>query len=208
MHEVWRPVTGYNGRYEVSNLGEVRSLERTKRNNGGAQRIPSHVMRQSQNHKGYKIVHLSKDGANTWVMVHRIVALAFIPNPEGKPQVNHIDGDKNNNAANNLEWVTNAENMRHAVENGLNNPWPMLRAAHSKESREKTSRSLQRAVIRSDGKVYESVNDAARDNDVTHGAVSMNIHGKTKKCNGFTFSFVDDGASVAKLAKGAGNGGD
>lgn len=58
---------------------------------------------------------------------------------------------------------------------------------------------LQKAVKRSDGKLYESVNEAAMDNNVTHGAVSMNIHGKTKTCNGFTFSFVEDGASVAAI---------
>lgn len=203
MQEVWRPVSGYEGRYEVSINGDVRSLERQKKNRGGTQRIPLRDMKQRYNHKGYKVVHLSKDGTNAWVLVHRIVALAFVPNPHGKPQVNHIDGNKTNNSASNLEWVTNSENMRHAVANGLNNPAPMLMAAHSKETRAKIARSLQRLVIRSDGKLYESVNEAAKDNGVTHGAVSMNIHGKTKTCKGFTFSFAGDGASVAKLAKGS-----
>lgn len=78
------------------------------------------VLSQRYNTKGYLMVSLNE--GFKCVKVHRLVALAFIPNKENKPQVNHIDGNKENNNANNLEWVTNQENMNHAKETGLRNP--------------------------------------------------------------------------------------
>ena len=188
--EKWLPVVGYEGIYEVSNTGHVRGLRRPKNNNGGVQIIPGRMMTERKNHKGYMTVHLSKDGVQKRVSVHRIVAMAFVENPDGKEQVNHIDGNKLNNRAENLEWVTNNENMQHAIKNGLVNYAPMLRAAHSKEARAKIARSQQKMVRRSDGKIYESVKEAAKDNSVCHSAISANIHGKSKFCVGYKFEFM------------------
>lgn len=77
-------------------------------------------LQQTKLHKrGYVLCHISINGKKSWRLLHRIVATVFIPNPENKPQVNHIDGNKQNNNVSNLEWVTNSENRQHAVNNAL-----------------------------------------------------------------------------------------
>lgn len=126
MEEIWRNIKGYEGAYQVSNLGKIKSLERYVYNRFQYIRKPEVILKQRLNHKGYPVV--SFRGKNH--LVHRLVALAFIPNPENKPQVNHKFGDKTQNIVdlNNLygetttlEWATNDENMEHAKRTGLLN---------------------------------------------------------------------------------------
>lgn len=81
--------------------------------------IKEKILKQSITTKGYLQVVLSREGKSNWYKVHRLVAQTFIPNPENKPQVNHIDGNKINNNINNLEWCTNSENQIHAFKNNL-----------------------------------------------------------------------------------------
>ena len=122
--EEWRDVVGYEGRYKVSDYGRVVSLGRVvKRSDGKPYSHSECIMRHRINHWGYHIVPLSiKNGANKQrrYMLHRIVAMSFIPNPQHYPQINHIDGNKNNNSPSNLEWCTNSMNQIHAWKLGLN----------------------------------------------------------------------------------------
>ena len=115
--ELWKPVVGFEGCYEVSNLGKVKSLRRTKNNNGFAQNVYERILAQAQTN--YPSVSLWLDGVLTVKKVHRIVAEAWIPNPENKPEVNHIDANRQNNCIDNLEWVTRQENCTHAKVNKL-----------------------------------------------------------------------------------------
>lgn len=190
LEEVWKDVKGWEGIYKVSSKGRVKSIERAKGEYGSGRAVHEHIMAHALNHKGYKTVHLSREGFNKRVAVHRLVAIAFIPNPDNLPQVNHIDGNKLNNSVDNLEWVTNLDNMRHAVKNGLTNMGPCLNAAHTPEVHKKVSEKRKKRVLRSDGAIFPSVNDAAKAIGVSHSAISMNIHGKTNRCGGYTFSFV------------------
>lgn len=109
--EIWKPIAGFEGLYEVSDLGRVRSL---KRNTTSGKVLTPGLTR------GYKCVVLSKHGKHHNARVNRLVAEAFIPNPEGKKEVNHIDGNKANNLPENLEWATASENAKHAILMGLN----------------------------------------------------------------------------------------
>ena len=115
--EIWKPVACYEGLYEVSNLGRVKSLGRIDR---FYRRWKSCILKPHTVGKNYLAVSLSNGGKVRSIRIHRLVAEAFIPNPSNKPQVNHKDGNKANNAASNLEWSTNSENQLHARETGLN----------------------------------------------------------------------------------------
>lgn len=104
--EIWKPVIGYEGLYEVSNYGNVRGLYR---------RRYKQLLSPAKNNKGYRYVCLSKDGMSKCVKVYRIVAMAFIPNPYNLPEIDHIDGSRDNDAVWNLRWCTHAENVNNPI---------------------------------------------------------------------------------------------
>lgn len=117
---VWEDVVGYEGLYKVSNNGLIKNVPRVYKMKDGRNRtIKGQYMAFMTDKDGYKRLGLRKNGTQKKFYVHRLVAMAFIPNPEEKPQVNHIDGVKDNNFYKNLEWCTNKENRAHAAKNGL-----------------------------------------------------------------------------------------
>lgn len=114
MTEVWKPVLGYDGLYSVSNLGAVRSENRVVRSkNGVCKKLYGKGLVLRKNRTGYNMVFLSKDGAPKIHQVHRLVAQAFIPNPENKPCVNHKNGVRTDNRVENIEWCTFSENNKY-----------------------------------------------------------------------------------------------
>lgn len=115
----WRDVLGYEGYYMVNSDGEVKSLDRyVKQWRGGLKPVKGRVLKPFNN-KGYHQVEVCIFGKRKKKSVHRLVCESFLPNPEAKPQINHIDGVKTNNKLENLEWCTSKENMNHARDNGL-----------------------------------------------------------------------------------------
>lgn len=115
----WKDVKGFEGYYEVSKIGKVRRKKNeTIYKDGRVANFSQTVLKQTENFKGYLIVYLSVKSKKYSKSVHRIVAETFIENPENKKTVNHKDLNKKNNNKENLEWLTNKENMQHAFKNG------------------------------------------------------------------------------------------
>lgn len=119
--EIWKPIKGYEGLYEVSNLGNARSLDRQVRYSiAGRRVIKGKLLKNYVNNRGYVRIGVYKSGAIVNKGMHRVVAEAFLPNPENKPDVNHINGIKTDNRVENLEWATHYDNMQHFLNSGLN----------------------------------------------------------------------------------------
>lgn len=124
--ENWKPILGYEGFYEVSDLGRVRSVDRfvnTAIRHSDTAHRRGRVLKQNVKRSGYMAVDLAAHGKTKTIAVHRLVAMAFLPKDEGRPQVNHKNCNKADNRAVNLEWCTPEENRAHAKQNSLyNNP--------------------------------------------------------------------------------------
>lgn len=120
--EIWKDIKGYEGYYQVSDLGAVRAMERTVLNKHGLpQRYPAKLLKFDVSDMGcskYYRVTLTKEHKSVRFLVHRLVAMAFIPNPQDKEFINHIDNNGEHNWVSNLEWVTHSENMIHSQKQG------------------------------------------------------------------------------------------
>lgn len=176
--EVWKAIPETKGFIEISNEGRVRSLLT------GSPRL----LKTQKDKKGYHRLRVTIEGEKRSYKLHREVARAFIPNCDNLPQVNHKDGNKDNNSVANLEWVTNRDNAHHAIENGL---WDSVFEAAKKENE---SRKKPIIAYRIDGvypctRYYESVSAAERDIGSRH--ISAVLKGKRTHAKGWAFQYAE-----------------
>ncbi len=123
--EIWKDISGYEGIYKISNKGNIKSLSRFH--------VPKdRILTGFKSNNGYVCIELSKEGFSSRFYVHRIMAIAFLPNPYNKPNINHKDGVRNNNNLDNIEWCTQKENIQHAHRTGLARVGIGEKQAHSK----------------------------------------------------------------------------
>lgn len=182
--EEWKPIVGYEGLYLVSSLGRIRSLDRRVRTKGGAMVVrKGRLLKQIVNIDGYLTVMLCKNGSQRIWRVHRIVAIAFLPNPCGYNIVNHKDRNPSNNAVSNLEWCDIAYNVTY---DGARK--------RSSETRYKNKKSFKQVAQydMSDNLVaiYDSTASAARLTGCHQGAISNNCIGRTKSAGGFRWKYA------------------
>ena len=185
--EVWADIKGYEGLYQISTFGNVKSLSRpVKHSNGGTKILREKMLKIKVNSTtGYKEVGLSRDGKQKFYLIHKLIAEAFIDNPHRLPVVNHIDGCKTNNDIFNLEWVTCGENIRHAFANGL---------SHNNMTSEisRAGNEVQKKQVRciDDDLVFDSAREAAEYYGVQLSNLSKVCNGKARTTGGKRFEFI------------------
>ena len=216
MEEEWRAVKDYEGLYEVSNIGRIKSLNYNGTGKEG-------LLKQQSNHKGYKTVMLRKDNKGKTFKVHRLVAEAFIPNPENKPQIDHINCIRDDNRVENLRWVTGKENMenpltkekRHSKEtkkkiseSHKSKNTPMYGKHHTEETKKKMSESHKGKVFTEEhrnkigksnskmvycielDKIFESATEASRELGIKQQGISCCCICKRKTAGGYHWRYV------------------
>ena len=189
MQEIWKDIEGYEGFYQVSNLGRVRSLDHIAHSkNGVPQYRHGKILKQSTVRSGYKRVHISKDGNAEYRAVHRLVAFAFCEKPEGMDIVNHLDNDPSNNRADNLEWTDCKGNMQHATRQGRMGWQP----ENLKKAQE--ARKIPVITIAPDGTRtwFPSQADAAKALHVTRSHIGSICNGRYgyKSSHGYRFEYA------------------
>lgn len=177
----WASITGYEGLYEVSSDGRVRTLAHKTMGHSIPSKELAITIHKSQR---YAKVRLYKDGRPKDHAVHRLVATAFVPNPEGKPQINHKDGNKANNSATNLEWCTQAENNNHAIRKGLNSTESAVKATMKKV--------VQLNANGESVKVWDSMTEAAIALGLQVSNISHCCKGRIKSTGGYRWEFLSD----------------
>ena len=186
MQEIWKDVVDYEGYYQVSNLGNVRSVDMWFERDVKNMRFrKSQMLSGCVNGNGYILVVLFKHGVGKNFNVHRLVADAFIPNPENLPQINHIDGDKINNFVDNLEWVDQRENQLHAFRTGLQTAY---RSYDCKLSMTVIQMNMNYMYLRE----YGSTMDAERDTGIANGNISGCCRGEKKSAGGYRWMYKKD----------------
>jgi len=177
MEEIWKSIGGFEGIYQISNCGNVRSVKRSKN------------LKHNNSH-GYFTVDLYLNGIRKKIRVHRLVAEAFIPNPDNKPEVNHEDGVKTNNNASNLTWMTHSENGLHAYRTGLNYTvtntyWKgKIGTEHSKSKPVIQTNEAGNVLNR-----FAGAREAERQTGVSYQHISSCCTGKQKTAGGYVWKF-------------------
>lgn len=173
MEEIWKDIEGYEGLYQVSNLGRVKSLERVLKH---GHLWKGKMLKLLEHGGGYKKVNLSKDGKNKQFYVHRLVAQTFIPNSDNLTEVNHKDENPSNNRVDNLEWCTASYNINYGTRN--------MRHAE-KMSKRVYQYSLDGELIN----VWQSTREIERQLGYSHGNIGMGCR-RNKQYYGFIWEYA------------------
>ena len=167
--EIWEDIADYEGLYQVSSLGRVKSL-------GNYKSSKEKILKPFSNKDGYLNVKLCKEGKRKQYLVHRLVAKAFIPNPENKLEVNHKDEDKTNNKVENLEWMTCKENINYGTRN--------------ERSRKSQSRPIYGINIKTNDRIeFPSTAEAGR-NGFNHSNIVHCLKGRRKSHKGYKWFYT------------------
>ena len=204
MTEEWRDVKDYKGLYQVSNMGRVKSLKRIVWDSvrGYYKTVHERILKGKKSSTGYLQVHLYQDGKGKWCYVHRLVAEAFIPNPDNLPQINHISEDKENNHVDNLEYCTAKYNINHGTHNKRVSE-KLRGRKHSEEHIKKMAEKLTNhpkkskpvfSVDKVTGEIkeYPSAHEAERQTGIAQSDITKCCQGKAKSAGGYYWHYVNE----------------
>ena len=171
ISETFLSVPGYEGYYEISNLGNIKSLRSGK------------LLKQASNKDGYKFVCLAKDGKSRSYGVHRLVALAFLPNPENLPEVNHKDESHDNNCVENLEWISKKGNRNYGTYRER-----MSKSLKESGTNNKSISAYDKKTLKF-VKSYDSITEAEKELGLSKGAIGKALSGRRKTSAGFVWKY-------------------
>lgn len=180
----WKDIVGYEIEYQINQFGEIRTLK-------DSPKLKKYDVLKPQISKrnGYVYQMLYKNGKEKLLRVHRLVAMAFLPNPNNLPQVNHKDGNKQNNSVDNLEWCEQSDNMKHAYKNGLQIP-----SENQRKAIINTNKLKQKKVCQiKDGKIintFSGISKASRQTKISISCISRCCNLKRKSTNGYEWRFL------------------
>lgn len=191
MDEQWRDVPDFEGLYQVSDLGRVKSLARTARVQGDScRRVAERILTPNKTRGEYLSICLCKNGKKTTLPIHRLVAQSFLANPEDKRTVNHINGDKKDNRATNLEWNTYSENISHAYKSLGRKPtkyWLGKGGPGSHFCKKIYQSDMNGNVLNK----FNSITEAAASVNLSLSTISSALTGKNKTAGGFKWIYAD-----------------
>ena len=180
--EVWKPISGFEN-YKISNLGRIKN---TVFRNRYTTMLKERILTPSKNGRGYLFVYLSKNDNRKMKTIHRLVAEAFIENPNGYPVINHRDGNKENNFVDNLEWCTVQYNAQHSHRLGLQKPSERQKTIISQWDRENHSKPVSQYSKNGDWvKDWAQQKEAEMALGLCLGSISQCVRGKSKTAGGF-----------------------
>lgn len=181
MKEIWKNIKDYEKLYQISNFGNVKSLSKFHKTNKNYSSIgylsKEKILKPQLNYYGYYVVNLSKNGKTKVIPIHKLVAMHFIKNINNYKIINHKDGNKLNNNADNLEWCTSKHNIQHAYDNDLMKN--CIKVSQFNKSGEHI-------------KDYSSINKASKETNISQASISQCILGKRKQAGGYIWIKIEE----------------
>ena len=181
--EIWKDIPGYEGLYQASSLGKIKSLDRiTRRCSNTTRCIKGKIIKQRLNRNRYLKVQLYKEGKGKWYTVHRLIATTFIPNPENKPEIDHINTVRTDNRIKNLRWVTRKENMANET---------------TKEKAIEIAKTVKYYIGKkvkciTTGEIFDTITEAGIKYNIYPNGVNRCCKGKQKTAKGYKFEYYKE----------------
>ncbi|MGZ0909046.1 NUMOD4 domain-containing protein [Lacticaseibacillus paracasei] len=183
--EVWKDIEGFEGLYQVSNMGRVRSLDRKDKN---GQFRNGRVLADKHNNRGYHMIALCRDGNAKYRLIHRLVAIAFLNNPDSLPEVNHKDENKANNAVSNLEWCTSEYNLNYGTRKYriAKSSGPKHKTNYCNDPKQIIATNMTTGV----SLLMPSLHEAGKKLGIDFRQISAVIRGKQNTAHGYRFELL------------------
>lgn len=186
-NEIWKDIEEYEGLYQISNLGRVKSFGKQT---GFYTRKHELILKDNIDKDGYHLTTLIKKRTRQHLRIHRLVAEAFIPNPEDKPQVNHKDGNKDNNSVENLEWCTPSENVKHSYDKKLHKYHIRIRAFGTENP---AARKIKQYDLKGNFiKTWNTIREASKTLNIGETNIGACCRGKQKTAGGYIWKYIEE----------------